>query len=160
MKKSNSKISFSPTPLLKSDHKVVAELFKKIMATTNRGVKTREELFHELKMNLDIHAHIEEGIFYPAVKEPKSTHAMTLEAYEEHHVVKHLLKELDEMEKNSDEWKAKLTVLKEIVEHHVKEEETKMFPQANKIVSKSELAELAEEMTVAKEDMQRQLLAA
>lgn len=146
--------------MLKADHKVVSGLFKKIMATSNRGVKTREELFHELKMNLDIHAHIEEGIFYPAVKEPKSTHAMTLEAYEEHHVVKQLLKELDGMEKNSDEWKAKLTVLKEIVEHHVKEEETEMFPKANKIISKSELAELAEEMTAARENMQMRLLRA
>lgn len=143
--------------MLKSDHKLVAGLFKKLMATSNRSVKTREELFEQLKMNLDVHAYIEEEIFYPAVKDPKPTHEMTLEAYEEHHVVKQLLKELEKMEKNSDEWKAKLTVLKEIIEHHVKEEENEMFPKANKIISKSELKELAEEMTIAKEDMQMQL---
>lgn len=109
--------------LLKKDHKEVAQLFEQLMDTSNEAVKTRDKLFGQLKTELEIHTKVEESIFYPALKEPEKTHEITLEAIEEHHVVDQLLGELDDMPKGSDEWIAKLTVLKENVEHHVEEEE-------------------------------------
>ncbi len=74
--------------LLKKDHKKVAGIFEKLEATTERAVKTREELFAKLKEELDVHAHIEETIFYPVLKKEAKTRDITLEGFEEHHVVK------------------------------------------------------------------------
>ena len=137
--------------LLKADHKKVAGIFEKLEPTTERGVKTREDLFAQLKTELDVHARIEETILYPALKDADETHDITLEAYEEHAVVKRLLAELDEMSKDEEEWGAKLKVLQENVEHHVEEEEGEMFPKARKVLSDEEVEALGERLEKAKE---------
>jgi len=141
--------------LLKQDHKKVSGIFEKLEPTTERGVKTREELFAQLKQELDIHARIEETIFYPAIKEAKETKDITLEAYEEHNVVKQLLAELDELSKDDETWGAKLKVLKENVEHHVEEEEGEMFPSAREVLSPEQIEELGARMEAAKQEQQK-----
>lgn len=138
--------------LLKKDHEKVSGLFKQLDETTERGVKTREELFARLKQELEIHARIEEQIFYPAIKEAKETHEITLEAFEEHNVVKRLLSELESMPVDDERWKAKLTVLKENVEHHVEEEEGEMFKSAKKVLSTDEIEELGARLESAKQE--------
>lgn len=139
--------------LLKQDHEKVSGIFEKLEPTTERAQKTREELFTQLKQELDIHAQIEEQIFYPAIKDADETHEITLEAYEEHAVVKRLLTELEAEPKETEEWKAKLTVLKENVEHHVEEEEDEMFPSARKVLSKEQIEELGTRMQEAKQQL-------
>jgi iron-sulfur cluster repair protein YtfE (RIC family) len=141
--------------LLKQDHKKVSGIFEKLEPTTERGVKTREELFTQLKNELDVHAYIEEQIFYPAIKEAQETHDITLEAFEEHRVVKRLLSELDQLPKDDEKWGAKLTVLKENVEHHVEEEEDEMFPKAQKVLSEEKIEELGTRMEAAKQEQKR-----
>lgn len=136
--------------LLKTDHKTVAGLMDKIEATTERAVKGREELFTQLKNELDIHAEIEETILYPVLEKAKETHEITLEAYEEHKVVKQLLAELAAEPKDAEEWTAKFTVLKENVEHHVEEEEGEMFKDARKVLSQEEIDELGARLEEAK----------
>ncbi|HEY0321926.1 MAG TPA: hemerythrin domain-containing protein [Pyrinomonadaceae bacterium] len=138
--------------LLKKDHKKVSELFKQLDETTERAVKTREELFGKLKQELDIHARIEEQIFYPAIKDAEETHEITLEAYEEHNVVKRLLAELASMPVDDERWTAKLTVLKENVEHHVEEEEGEMFKDAQKVLTPEQVEELGARMESAKQE--------
>jgi hypothetical protein len=128
--------------ILKEDHKRVSDLFEKIEPTTERAVKTREELFTRLKMELDVHAHIEETILYPVLKEIEKTRDITLEGIEEHRLVKQLLIELEQMPKDTEQWTAKFTVLKENVEHHVEEEEGEMFKQARSALSKEEIEQL------------------
>jgi hemerythrin-like domain-containing protein len=137
--------------LLKKDHEKVSGILEKLDATTERGVKTREELFTQLKTELDIHAQIEEQILYPVLKEAKETEDITLEAYEEHAVVKRLLAELEALPKDDERWGAKLTVLKENVEHHVEEEEGEMFTGARKVLSKDQIEELGNRLQAAKE---------
>lgn len=136
--------------LLKADHKKVAGLMDKIEDTTERATKTREELFTELKSELDIHAQIEETILYPVLEKAKETHDISLEAYEEHKVVKQLLSELESEPKNAEEWTAKFTVLKENVEHHVEEEEGEMFKKARRVLSEEEIEELGTRLEEAK----------
>ena len=136
--------------LLKADHKKVAGIMEKLDSTTERGVKTREELFAQLKTELDVHARIEEEILYPALKEVDKTRDITFEAIEEHGVVKLLLAELDQLDKSEETWTAKFTVLKENVEHHVEEEEGEMFPKARKVFSEAELEELGTRLEAAK----------
>ena len=136
--------------LLKADHKKVAGLLEKIDETTERAVKTREELFTQLKTELDIHARIEETIFYPVLEEADETHDITLEAFEEHKVVKTLLGELETLGKDQEEWTAKFTVLKENIEHHVEEEEGEMFTKARKVLSEEEAEDLGTRLEAAK----------
>lgn len=136
--------------LLKTDHKTVAGLMDKIEQTTERAVKTRDELFTELKSELDIHAEIEEKILYPVLEKADETHDISLEAYEEHRIVKQLLGELETEPKDAEEWTAKFTVLKENVEHHVEEEEGEMFKKARKVLSEEEIEELGARLEEAK----------
>ena len=146
--------------LLKEDHKKVSGIFEKLEPTTERGVKTRDELFAQLKQELDIHAHIEETIFYPVLKREAETREITLEGFEEHHVIKTLLGELEETAPDTEQWGAKLKVLKENVEHHVEEEEGEMFKAAREVFSKEQFEEMGARMEAEKKAQQQKLKAA
>ena len=141
--------------LLKEDHKKVAGIFEKLEPTTERGVKTREELFTQLKGELDVHTKIEETIFYPALRDADETHDIILEGYEEHKVVKTLLAELDTLPKDNEKWGAKLKVLQENVEHHVEEEEGEMFKSARKVLSAEQAEELGLRLEAAKKEQKK-----
>ena len=136
--------------LLKSDHEKVAGILEKLEGTTERALKTREELFTQLKTELDIHAGIEEKIFYPVLEKAEESRDITLEAFEEHRLVKQLLGELEAEVKDDEKWTAKFTVLKEQIEHHVEEEEGEMFKKARRVLSKEEIEELGARMEKAK----------
>lgn len=138
--------------LLKTDHERVAGILASIEETTERAVKGRDELFTRLKQELDLHAKIEEEIFYPALEEAEETREVTLEAYEEHRLVKRMLAELEAEPKDTEEWTAKFTVLKENVEHHVEEEEGEMFKKARRVLSEEELEELGTRLQAAKKE--------
>jgi iron-sulfur cluster repair protein YtfE (RIC family) len=137
--------------LLKADHKKVAGILEKIDGTTERATKGREQLFAELKNELDVHTRIEEEILYPALEEYEETRSISLEAYEEHALVKQLLEELASAPKDDEQWTAKFTVLKENVEHHVEEEEGEMFQKARKVLSDDDIEELGERLQEAKQ---------
>ena len=137
--------------LLKADHEKVAGILETIEGTTERAVKGRDELFAQLKAELDRHAMIEEEIFYPALEEAEETREITLEAYEEHRLVKQLLAELEAEPKDSEEWTAKFTVLKENIEHHVEEEEGELFKKARQAFSEEEIETLGEQLQDAKQ---------
>ena len=139
--------------LLKEDHKKVAAIFENLEPTTERALKTREELFAKLNSELEVHAAVEEQIFYPVLKEAAETRDVTFEAFEEHRVVKELLKELSTTPKDSEEWTAKLTVLKENVEHHVEEEEGEMFKKARKVLTDKQAEEIGARMEAAKKKL-------
>jgi iron-sulfur cluster repair protein YtfE (RIC family) len=145
--------------LLKKDHEKVSGIFEKLEPTTERAIKTREELFTQLKQELDIHTYIEEQIFYPVLKQAQETHDITLEAYEEHAVVKELLAELDQLAKDDETWGAKLKVLQENVEHHVEEEEDEMFPSARDVLSREQIEELGARMEAAKKEEKKAMAA-
>lgn len=139
--------------LLKADHKKVAELFD--LLETASG-KRKLDVFKRIKSELEVHAHIEETIFYPAVEKPEETHDLTLEAYEEHKVVKTLLAELSGAKSATDEWQAKAKVLRENVEHHVDEEENELFDKADDALSDEEIELLGERMAAEKARKQGQ----
>jgi len=145
--------------LLKKDHEKVSGIFEKLEPTTERGVKTREELFAQLKQELEIHTKIEEQILYPVLKDAEETHDITLEAFEEHNVVKTLLAELEALPKDDETWEAKLTVLKENVEHHVEEEEGDMFKKARKVLSSEQIENLGTRLEAAKKEQQKAMAA-
>lgn len=135
--------------LLKADHKVVDGLFQQVKATED---EEHPAIFEQIKMELDVHAHIEETIFYPRLMEEgdEELQDITKEGIEEHRQVKMFLRELDALSDESEKFKPKLKVLMEDVEHHVMEEEGEMFKMVEEQFDDAVLEELGAEMEKAK----------
>ncbi len=82
--------------LLKGDHDKVRKLLEEGDSTTERGVKTRQQLLAKIKKGMQVHEAIEEEIFYPALKQHAEAKEIVLEAYEEHSVVDTIMGELEQ----------------------------------------------------------------
>lgn len=127
--------------LLRQEHKQVEELFKQL-EKGDLGVVP------EICVSLTHHARIEEALFYPEVRaEIRDVADEVEEAVEEHHVVKVLISELQSMSQEDAEYRAKATVLMELVRHHVEEEEGELFPEVRAELGRKRLQEMGEEMT-------------
>src|ERR1051325_7699022 len=133
--------------LLKADHQKVSGLFDELEAATG---KAKLSVFAQIKNELELHTHVEETIFYPALEKPEETNDLTLEAYEEHRVVKTLLAELEGANAAKEEWQAQAKVLRENVEHHVDEEEGELFDKAGDALSDEEIEALGTRMETEK----------
>jgi hemerythrin-like domain-containing protein len=139
--------------LLKDDHDRVKKMLEELDATTERATKTRTEMLAKLKQELTIHEAIEEEIFYPALKEHAEAKEIVLEAYEEHDVVDTIMTEIEQTPVEDERWGAKLTVMKENLEHHIDEEEGEMFKQARQIFDEDALVALGEQMAARKKNL-------
>ena len=137
--------------LLKTDHRKVAELFDQLESANG---KAKLQVFAQIKTELELHTHIEETIFYPALEDPRQTHELVLEAYEEHDVVKKLLAQLSKAKSADEEWDAQAKVLRENVEHHVEEEENELFKKTRAALSQEEIETLGEQMENEKQRKQ------
>lgn len=133
--------------ILKQDHRKLSQLFSEILHTSNRSIKTREYLFEEIKSLLEHHDQMEQDVVYPVLKDNTASHLQTAEAYEEHHLMKIVLKELNTWQKNNDDWLGKMKTLKDLVEHHVGEEESLLFPMAEKQLNQTQLNDMQEQLT-------------
>jgi hypothetical protein len=143
--------------LLENDHDKMRQLLDELESTTERGVKTRAELFATIKGELMVHEAIEEEIFYPALKDHPKAEDIVLEGFEEHHVVDLVMAELEGLPVDDESWGAKAKVMKENVEHHMEEEEGEMWKQARSVFDKAELEELGERMEARKLTAQEEL---
>ena len=134
--------------LLKTDHQKVKELFKK---AEGANAARQKQLFEQIKKELETHTHIEEMIFYPAVRQTEELEKMVLESLEEHKQVKTLLREMENLTSDSEKFEPKLKVLMENVEHHAEEEEEgKMFPKVRELFDETALEKLGQELEAAK----------
>ena len=142
--------------LLKADHKKVKMLFGEVDELGDRASSRRQKLFQQIDQELTIHSKIEETIFYPEFRRRAGKgeeRDEVLEAYEEHNLVKTIIGELENLDPKDETYKPKLSVLKEMVEHHVKEEEGPMFKMARELFDQEELDELGERLMTAKEEL-------
>ena len=135
--------------LLTMQHKEVKGLFAKIEKASGQA---KRELFEKIADDLAIHATIEEKHFYPATKAAR-TKELLEEAVEEHLSVKRIVADLLEMDAGDAQFDAKISVLKEQVEHHVEEEEGELFPKVKKLLSAEDL----EDLGVIMEDLAEEL---
>ncbi len=138
--------------MLKDDHKTVEKLFRQFEKLGHDGDPAKKrELVDSMISELAVHAHIEEQVFYPAVRaQVPDEEDMVLEGLEEHHIVKWTLSELEGMSPSEERFDAKVTVLMESVRHHVEEEEGEMFPGVRKALGRKKLQDLAEKLSAAK----------
>lgn len=143
--------------MLKSDHATVKRLLRELSETTERAVKQREALVAQIERELKMHAQLEEEIFYPAFKAAsRGTEAEDLfyEAAEEHHIVDMVLPALKAANPKSKEFTAKASVMKELVEHHIKEEESEMFAEARELFGDDQLRELGDMMQARRDTIE------
>jgi len=143
--------------LLEDDHRKVKRIMADLEKTTERGIKTREELFGKLVEELTVHEQIEEQIFYPEVRaraQSKQLVDLVAESYQEHHFVDMVKEEIEDTPFEAEEWAAKFKVMKENIEHHAdEEEEGKMFPKVRKVFSREELEDLGTRMQELKDQL-------
>jgi hemerythrin superfamily protein len=129
--------------LLKDDHKRVRALLESMQ--TAQSQERRAKLIQQTAEALKLHTQLEEDFFYPAFREAaqnKRDRQMFHEATEEHHTVDVVLPEVKQATHEPDVFAARAKVLKELVEHHIKEEQDEMFPRARKLLPPAELREI------------------
>jgi hemerythrin superfamily protein len=141
--------------LLKKDHKEVKALFKEFERLSDRAGQKKQPLVAQICHALTVHARLEEELVYPVLKALRSQGIKDLvaEAAEEHRVAKTLIADLTALALDDEQYEAKVTVLGEYVQHHVKEEEQELFPKAHKHLSKARLAELGEALAARRQEL-------
>ncbi len=144
------------TDLLKADHDKVRDLFKRY--DDARGA-ARAEIAQTVSRELTVHAAIEEEVFYPALEKSREsdTVKMVRESFEEHKIVKTLIRELSETSPRDPRFEAKFTVLRESVEHHAGEEEDDLFPDAERDLGDERLLQLGDRMRERKEELMQEM---
>jgi len=138
--------------LLTADHNRVRGLFAKFKAAhENEDVAGQAVVASKILAELQVHATIEEQVFYPAVRAAADElRELVTEGVQEHHVVEVLAAEIKALAPEVESWAAKVTVLIENVEHHAEEEETEMFPQVGKAIGAAALEELGRQLETMK----------
>lgn len=137
--------------LLKADHKELEGLFAKLTSTSQRAVKTRSALVTKLKTALELHARVEESVFYPAVEEMELTHTNAVESVEQHTLIRQLMSELELLAVQDERWQAKLKLLHDSFQSHIKEEEEDMFQKAKEVFSPAQIQTLGQRLQSAKQ---------
>ena len=137
--------------LIKKDHQEVANLFRRLKAAEGFS-ETSEQLFAQLREELELHAHAEERVWYPALREAEGTPELVEEALDDHELVQDLLDELAASRMDDEAWNEKLEVLDEYVEDHIEEEEGDIFDVARQLFSVAQAAELAQRWQMAKQE--------
>ncbi|HVL32490.1 MAG TPA: hemerythrin domain-containing protein [Actinomycetota bacterium] len=132
--------------LMEQDHIEVKGLLEQLGRTDEDAEETREQIFTELRQQLEAHETMEEEVFYPSLVEHPKAREVVLEGYEEHHAVDLLLEDIADVPYEGEEWTAKFKVIRENIEHHIEEEEGEMFSRARNVFSDEELEELGGEM--------------
>ena len=144
--------------LLKKDHDLVSDLFKQY-EKEKEGADSEEKkhaLAKQICQELTVHAQVEEEIFYPALRAVLKETDMIAEAAVEHQTAKQLIAEIQGMGEPNEMFDAKVTVLGEYIDHHVKEERNEMFPKA-RAARKLDLVAMRDEIEARKEELMAEL---
>jgi hemerythrin superfamily protein len=125
--------------ILSKEHDEVAELIKKAMHDNTK------ETFNQIKTKLEPHLYGEEELFYPELEENEELIDLVNHAYDEHEEIKTVLKELDAISEKDQNWFSKVSELDKTVSHHVEEEETKVFPAAQKVLNDDQARQMGQQ---------------
>jgi molybdopterin converting factor small subunit len=137
--------------LIKKDHQEAASLFRRLKAAEG-FCETSEQLFAQLKEELELHTHAAKRVLYSALQEAAGTQELVEAALDDHKLVQELLDELAALRMDDEAWNEKLEVLEEHVKDHVKEEEGDIFDVARQLFSAEQMAELAQHWQTAKQE--------
>ncbi len=124
---------------LRKDHREVKGLLEKMKETSEDDYQEREDLFQQFKREIVPHMRAEEKAFYPVLRQYEEVKEDAMEAMEEHHAAELIMVELEKLSKADEFWHPKLMVFKEMIRHHIQEEESKIFQDAEKAVPHEEM---------------------
>jgi hemerythrin-like domain-containing protein len=146
--------------LLDADHKAVKKMFKEYEELTGSRARSaaqkKLDLAKQICMELTVHAQIEEEIFYPALRAAIKETDLLAEAEVEHQSAKDLIAQIQEMADADEKFDAKVTVLGEYIDHHVKEEKNEIFPKARS-ARKLDLIAMREQLETRKEELMSEM---
>ena len=146
--------------LLDADHRAVKKMFKEYEELTKSRGRTigqkKLDLARQICQELTVHTQIEDEIFYPAVRAAVKDTGMVAEAEVEHQSARELIEQIEAMDEADEMFDAKVTVLGEYVDHHVKEERNEMFPKARS-ARKLDLVAMRDELMQRKEELMGEL---
>jgi len=148
-KNAGSRAPSDAVALLRADHATVKALFEQYEKT--RSDERKAAIVEQICNELTVHAQIEEEIFYPATREVLRQEDLVDEAAVEHNSVKWLIAQIQDASVGDDQFDAKVKVLSEYVNHHVKEEQNEMFPQVKK--TRLDLRALGEQLQARKMEL-------
>lgn len=138
--------------LLREEHRKVQKAFEEFEQLGDQAYKSKKELAESICKDLEQHAQIEEEIFYPVFQRRiKGAKPLVAEAVVEHGTAKDLIKQIRQMDAKDELFSAKVKVLGEYVNHHIKEEEEEMFPELEK--AEIDLLTLGEELVERKQQL-------
>ena len=137
--------------LLTEDHQQVKKMFQQFDKLEDDEADEKEELARKICAALTAHATVEEEIFYPAVRAAIDDEDLMDEAEVEHESAKELIAQIEAGSPTDDQYDAKVKVLGEQIDHHVKEEREEMFPKARK--AKIDLVALGERIEKRKQEL-------
>ena len=140
------------TEVLRSAH----ELFRRLFAE-HRGSSPdkKRQIFRTIKKELEIHARIEEELFYPAVVKLRSGEARAIvrDGLEEHQALEGLLAEIDQMDVKDQRYDERISALRDSLERHLRDEEDRIFTQALSHLSDARLEKIGSDMEARKQKL-------
>ncbi|MEN6385353.1 MAG: hemerythrin domain-containing protein [Phycisphaerales bacterium] len=137
---------------LKKDHKVVLDLLEKMESSSERAKKTREQAYTKFKKEIMQHMYGEENTFYKFLLQHDDMKEMAFEALEEHRTVRLAMPDLDSKDVGDEQWKPILSVIAELLKHHINEEEGDIFEEAEKLIDEENDQRLVSEFQAAKQE--------
>ncbi|HON12257.1 MAG TPA: hemerythrin domain-containing protein [Chitinispirillaceae bacterium] len=126
---------------IRTEHNEVKQILNRML---NSSPSRRETLIKELKVALVPHLEGEEKVFYPVLDNKRESHEIILEALLEHRIARNLFNELMDLNVDADDWIARTKVLKDIIEHHIEEEESEIFQAGEKLISHEQISQIYE----------------
>lgn len=138
--------------VLTADHEKVKKILEQMEQTSARAGKRREALLDHLNENLLPHLYAEEQYFYPILLDESSDKEVAYQALEEHRAAKAVLLDLEDAPSDDPRWLARLKVLKELIEHHIEEEESTVFDLARDIMDQDRAVEVAKRFKELKKE--------
>lgn len=140
--------------LLKTDHDKVDDILQQLKGTTQKQHKKRESLLTKLQEEWVPHMRGEEKLFFPLLKEHLQSRDKSMKVVEEHHVAELVFSEITSLSQDDEKWGAKLSVLQELIEHHVEEEE-EIFELAREVLDEKQMGEILKAFEKEKEDTKK-----
>lgn len=131
--------------LLEAQHREVESMFKEFEKLGERAFSTKQELARKICLALEVHTTIEEALFYPELETAAATADLVREAYIEHTSAKDLIAQIKASKAEAEDFDARVKVLKDMIEHHVGEEEDELMPAARDVLGKERLDAMGEE---------------
>ena len=138
--------------VLTSDHDKVKKILEQMEQTSGRATSRREKLVQHLSAGLLPHMYAEEQYFYQILLDETSEQEELYSALEEHRAAKMVLTDLTEAAADDPRWLARLRVLKELIEHHIEEEESQIFDIAHKVLDEERSSQVAKRFKELKKE--------